>query len=218
MTEAELLAEAKTLVPQAHLLDLYTVSLLHDLVSGLAGGTEVADDILDAWIASFQSKNPDVSDFDNFWSRPIHPRIQAELNTLKSVAQAQTTLFDACEYVAKNSAWGHKQEVAMKSATVADFEATIKSLEVDNLRLFLCRFVDMCVHKRTYLSHFGSAMDHFIQACRNITADPNQARLGVLIKLLFEGAKIESELNPQPVTTTVSERAELSESAPQTSP
>lgn len=218
MTESELLAEAETLVPQAHLLDLYTVSSLHDLVSGLAGGASVADAILDAWIASFQSKNPDVSDFDNFWHRPIHPRIQAELNALKAVTQAKTTLFDACEYVAKNSGWGHKQEAAMKSASVADFEDTIKSLEVDNLRLFLCRFVDMCVHKGTYLSHFGSAMDHFTQACRNISTDPNQARLGALIKLLFEDAKIESELNPPLATTPVAEGAESSEAAVPTSP
>ncbi|GAC1607413.1 MAG: hypothetical protein NVS3B3_10220 [Aquirhabdus sp.] len=195
MTESELLAEAEALAQQAHLLDLYTVSSLHDLVSGLAGGTAVADSIVDGWIVSFRSKNPDVSDFDNFFRRPIHPRIQAELSALKAAAQGKTTVFDACEYVAKNSGWGHKQEAAMKSASVADFEATIKSLEIDDLKLFLCRFLDMCVHKGTYLSHFGSATDHFTQACRNITVDPNQARLGALIQLLFEDAKIGAELN-----------------------
>ncbi len=84
----------------------------------------------------------------------------------------------------------------MKSASVADFEATIKSLEIQNLRLFMCRFLDICVHKGTYQPHFGSAMDHFTQACRNIVSDPNQARLGALITLLFKDAKIESELKP----------------------
>jgi len=196
LTEAELLAEAQALVQHAHLLDLYTVTSLHGLVSGLNGGTAVADAIVDRWIDFFRSKNSDVSDFDNFFRGPIHPRIQTELDALKAAAQAKTTIFDACEYVAKNGGWGRKQEAAMKSASVVDFEATIHSLGMDDLRLFLCRFVDMCVHKGTYLAHFGSAMDHFTQACRNITADPNQARLGALIKLLFKDAKIESELSP----------------------
>lgn len=196
MSEPELVAEAQALVLHAHLLDLYTVSSLHSLVSGLSGGAAAADAIVDAWIASFQASNPDVGNFDNFWRRPIHPRIQAELDKLKAAAQAKTTVYDACEYVAKNSGWGHKQEAAMKSASVADFDATIKSLGMEDLRLFLCRFVDMCVHKGTYLSHFGSAMDNFTQACRNIVADPNQARLGSLITLLFKDAKIESELIP----------------------
>lgn len=210
MTEPELLTEAEELAQQAHLLDLYTVSSLHDLVSGLAGGSTVADAIVDKWIASYQSKNPDFSEVDNFFRQPIHPRIQAVLDELKAAAQAKTTVFDACEYVAKNSGWGHKQEVAMKSASVADFEATIKSLEVNDLRLFLCRFVDMCVHKGTYLPRFGSAMDHFTQACRNITTDPDQARLGALIKLLFKDAKIESELNLPAAVALVAEETESS--------
>ncbi len=198
MTEAELVAEAQALAPQAHLLDLYTVSALHELVSGLAGGVGVgvADEIVNNWIAAFRAKDPDVGDFDNFLRQPIHPRIQAELDAQKATAQAKTTVFDACEYVAKNSGWGHKQEAAMKSASIADFEATIKSLEIQNLRLFMCRFLDMCVHKGAYQSNFGSAMDHFTQACRNIVSDPSQARLGALITLLFKDAKIESELKP----------------------
>jgi hypothetical protein len=196
MTEAELVAEAQALAPQAHLLDLYTVTSLHEMVSGLTGGAGVADEIVDKWIAAFRAKNSDVGDFDSFWRRPIHPRIQAELDAQKAAAQAKTTVFDACEYVAKNSGWGHKQETAMKSASVADFEATIESLEIENLRLFMCRFLDMCVHKGTYQPHFGSAMDHFTQACRNIVSDPSQARLGALITLLFKDAKMESELKP----------------------
>lgn len=196
MTEAELVAEAQALASQAHLLDIHTVSSLHELVSGLAGGVSVADEIVDNWIAAFRAKDSDVGDFDNFWSKPIHPRIQAELDAQKAAAQAKTTVFDACEYVAKNSGWGPKQEAAMKSASVADFEATIKSLEIADLRLFMCRFLDMSVHKGAYQPHFGSAMDHFTQACRNIVSDPSQARLGALITLLFRDAKLELELKP----------------------
>lgn len=200
MTDAELLAEARVLAQQVHLLDLYAVSSLHETISGLEGGLEVADAIVDAWITFFRSTSHATCNFDNFFRKPIHPRIQTELDALKAVAQAKTTIFDACEYIAKNSGWDHKQESAMKSASVADFEATIHSLEINDLRFFLCRFVDMCIHKETYMPHFGSAMDHFTQACRNITADPNHVRLGVLIKSLFKSGKIELELSTPAVS------------------
>lgn len=181
-------------------------------MSGLAGGETVAETIVNRWTESFKGKSPDLTYFDNFYGQPIHPRIKAELEALKATAQAKTTVFDAVEHMVKNSGWGHNQEATMKSASVADFEATIKSLEIEKLRLFLCRLVDMCVSKHSYLS-FGSAMDHFTQACRKITADPNQARLGALIQLLFKDAKIESELNPPalalaPVTPVEAETSE----------
>ncbi len=107
----------------------------------------------------------------------------------------------------------------MKSASVADFEATIKSLEVENLRLFMCRFLDMCVHKETYQPHFGSAMDHFTQACRNIVSDLSQARLGALITLLFKDANIESELKPPaPLAAIPSVSAEVNQAASPAAP
>ena len=35
--------------------------------------------------------------------------------------------------------WGYKQEAVLKAATVQDFEAVIRTLEVDDLRLFMCK-------------------------------------------------------------------------------
>lgn len=120
MTKLELVAEAEALAPNVHLLDTYSVTSIHELISCLAGGASVADNFVDARIAAFKAINPKVGDFENFWSGPVHPRIWAELDALKTPAQASTTVFGACEYVAKNNGWGRKQEAAMKSASVAD--------------------------------------------------------------------------------------------------
>lgn len=215
MTDSELLIEAKTLAQQAHLLDIYTVSSLHNLVSRLEDGTTVADEIVDNWINSYRSKNPDLSNFNGLFINPIHPRIRAMIEELETAAHAKTSIFEACAHVAKNESWGYKQEAAMKSASVADFETTIKSLEVDDLRLFLRKFMEICVNRENYQRHFGSASDHFIQACRNITEDSDQARLGQLIKMLFKDAKIESELNPPAAITSEVEEAK-STAAPST--
>lgn len=201
MTEPELVAEAQALAEKAHLLDAYNVTSLHNLISGLSGGAPIADAMVDNWIAAFRTRQVEAFDFDNFFQRSIHPRIKAEFDAAKAAVHAKTTVFEACEWVARNSGWGHKQETVMKSTTIQDFEATIKSLNTENLRLFMCRFLDMCVHRANYRQHFGKATDHFIEACRNIHADPNSGRLGGLIKLLFKDAKLEAELNA-PATAT----------------
>jgi len=83
----------------------------------------------------------------------------------------------------------------MKSASVQEFEAIIRSLDPDDLRYFMIRFLGYCAQRTTYQPHFGSAMEHFIEACRRICVDPNSGRLSGLIKLLFTDAKLESEIN-----------------------
>lgn len=204
LSVSELIAEAENLAKFAHLLDVYNVTSLHSRISGLDGGAVIADSIIDNWIAEFRKRETQEFDFDNFFKRPIHPRIEAAFNAARADSQAKSTVFDACAHIAKNSGWGHKQEVVMKSASVLDFEATIKSLDTEELRLFMCRFIDLYLHRGTYEKHFGTAMDHFVEACRNICTDPNSGRLGDLIKLLFIDTKLEEELNLPPLETTTS--------------
>lgn len=198
MTETELVAEAEVLAEKAHLLDAYNVTSLHDLVSGLAGGGAVADSMIDKWIKAFRARNVQNADFDNFFQRPIHPLIKAEFDAAEAAAQSRTTVFDACAHIAHHNGWGSKQENVMKSASVQEFETTIKSLDIDDLRMFMSRCLTLCVQRATYQQHFGTAMDHFVEACRKICADPNSGRLSDLIKLLFKDAKLELELNPTP--------------------
>lgn len=197
MSEADLVVEAQSLVQWVHLLDAYNVTGLYEDVSDLANGQPVAEALVDRWIEAFrQNSNAEIGDLESFFRRPIHPRIKAELNAAKAATQAKLTVFDACRDIARKSGWGQKEQVILRNAIAQDFEATMNALEVDDLKLFLCQCVDMCVHRSTYETHFGSALDYFVEACRNICAAPNQRRLGHLIKLLFQDAKLEAALNP----------------------
>lgn len=191
MTEEQLLTEARGLVKKSHLLDAYNVTSLHDLILGISGGAEIANLVIDNWLQVFQARVEDDFDDEDFWHRPVHARIKEMFVAAKASAQENTTVFDACFYIAKHSGWGHKQESVLKSASVMDFEATIKSLDPTNLRLFMCRFLEMCVQRENYEKHFGTAVDHFIQACSNICSDSESARLSGLISLLFNDAKLE---------------------------
>ena len=196
MTDSDLLDEANEVASHSHLLDAYFVTSLHKSISELNGGKPIADELLKKWIDAFEVKTIDNFEFDNFWNQPIHSDILTAFDAAKARSLASLTVFDACKHIAMNNCWGREQEAILKSSTAQDFESTIRTLEVDDLRLFMCRFLDMCVHSGNYKTHFGSAMDCFMDACRNIYNDPTEPRLGKLIENLFKSSKLESHLAP----------------------
>ena len=196
MTDAELTAEAEEVVKHAHLLDPYTVTSQHQLISELTDGQPIADQLVKNWIDTFKAKNLENFEYENFWNQPIHPDIEAAFDAAKAKSQAKSSVFDACKHIAENSGWGSKQEAILKASTVQDFESMIRTLEVEDLRLFMCKFLDMCIHSGTYKEHFGPAIDHFVEACKNIYNDHSVPRLGKLIENLFESSKLKSRLIP----------------------
>ncbi|GAC1610389.1 MAG: hypothetical protein NVS3B3_19050 [Aquirhabdus sp.] len=193
--ESELVLEAASLVERAHSLDAYNVTQLHESISKLTDGVPVADAMIDAWVTAFKTKKYDNIDFDNFYHRPIHPKIKAEFELTRATSQAKATIFEACSHIVMNSGWGDKQVKILEAASVKDFEDTIKTLEVEDLRLFMSKFIEMRLQSQAYESHFGLAIKHFIEACRNISNDSNFKRLGELITILFEDARLGSELS-----------------------
>lgn len=60
----------------------------------------------------------------------------------------------------------------------------------------MVKMLDLYIHKQTYEKHFGSAMDNFVQACRNIAQNPSSGRLGKLLKILFDDSKLTNLLDP----------------------
>ena len=96
--------------------------------------------------------------------------------------------------VIENSSWGTMQEVAMKGATAADFEAAIRSMEIEKLRRFMRRMIEMRLQRQTYDTRFGTATERFVEACRTIANDPTSSRLAGLIKRLFAETALASEL------------------------
>jgi hypothetical protein len=58
--------------------------------------------------------------------------------------------------------------------------------------------MDFLTKKSVYGNEFGDGADKFAEACRNIVNAQDAVRLGKLIKVLFEDAKVSSLLDPQP--------------------
>ncbi len=86
----------------------------------------------------------------------------------------------------------------MRQATAGDFETAIREMEdLDKLRRVMRRMIEMRLQKGTYDSHFGGATERFVEACRIIASDTASPRLAELVKRLFEGTALASELIPQ---------------------
>ncbi|VVP89007.1 P-loop NTPase fold protein [Pseudomonas fluorescens] len=205
LTEKQLLAEAVEVSRKAHLMDANMVSWFCETISELPDGQTIADKTLTGWISAFKLKNPDGIEFPMFFRDRLHPRILSEFEAAKDKAQAKTSVYDACLHVAQHNGWGSRQELAFKSATVQDMESIIRNSEIENLRFFMAKMMDLCTQKESYERHFGSAMDNYIQACKNIVQDPQSGRLGKLVKILFVESHLESflEASPQPETASM---------------
>ncbi|MES2149299.1 MAG: P-loop NTPase fold protein [Pseudomonadota bacterium] len=194
LTSAQLLDMASELPAIAGLLDPYVCSSLDIALADIPDGAAIGQAIVDGWIAAFKAQKHEQVNDENPFNRPLHKAIAAEFAAVNAQAQSRTTVLDACTYVIENSGWGTMQEVAMKGATAADFESTIRNMEIDKLRRFMRRMLEMRLQRQTYDPHFGAATEHFVEACRNIANDPASSRLAGLVKRLFAGTALASEL------------------------
>ncbi|SKC99122.1 KAP family P-loop domain-containing protein [Burkholderia sp. CF099] len=201
LTDAALLERARALIPSTHYFDGSTVTYLHDVISQLPEGTAVAEQIVDEWLSAFKLRDRQES-ADNPFQRSFHPRIQAEFDAIKQTAEASTTLLDACRYISEHQGWGARQRVAMNRVTAEEIEATIKAIDVEDLKSLLSNLLHMCTQRGAYGHDFGKTLDNFILACRRIANDPGSGRLGRLIRLLFEDAKLELQLTDGPHSVT----------------
>lgn len=195
--EAQLVAEAAAFPANAGLLDPFVVTELDSELTKLPGGMKIGQAIIDGWIKAFRSRNPTTVNDENPFNNPLHPKIQAEFAAIKATAQANATVVDACMHIIENGGWGTLQEVAMRRATMADFEIVIREMEdLDKLRRFMRRMIEMRLQRSTYDPHFGTATEHFVEACRTIANDTTSPRLAGLIQRLFSGTALASELIP----------------------
>ena len=196
--EAQLVTEAAAFPPIAHLLDPFIATQLNSSIEKFQGGAKIGQSIIDGWIKAFKAMNPTAVNEDNPFNNPLHKDILAEFAAIKTNAQTKSTVVDACTHIIENNGWGTLQEVTMRQATAGDFETAIREMEdLDKLRRFMRRMIEMRLQKGTYDSHFGSSTERFVEACRIIASDTTSPRLAELVKRLFEGTALASELIPQ---------------------
>ena len=193
VSEAQLVDEASCFPKSAQLLDGSTATELHSVITNLPGGPLIAEQIIDSWISGCRLRGVLID--DNPFNNRLHPKIEAEYKAIEASRHANTTVVDACIYVFENDGWGTLQEIALGNATAVDIEYAIREIDdLDKLRKFMRQMIKMRTQRSTYDVHFGTATEHFVEACRKIVNDPESPRLARLIKQLFEAGSLISEL------------------------
>ena len=193
--EAQLVAEAAVLPASAGLLDAFTATDLQLAVARLTEGAVIGEEIIDNWIAHYKKSNPSEVNDENPFNKPLHSKIQAEFAAIKTTIQANVTVVDACMHIFERSGWGTLQEVALRQATAADFEAAIREMmDLDQLARFMHHMIRMRIDRETNDANFGTATERFVEACRAIAQDTASPRLASLVRRLFEGTPLASEL------------------------
>ena len=203
LTEADLLAQAKALAPRIYLIDAYSFTAFLDVVEGLPDGHCLASAMLNDWIKAFTANDFEDLDDRNLFGRTVHPAIQAEFDKLKSNAQTEVTIFDAIKFIVENNGWNTRQELAMKAATVGDFEAIIKTKDIDGLRIVMSKMLEMTIESNSYGPHFKQATDRFVEACKNMARDHTSGRLGKIIRRHFNESKAGHFLEEPPISAGV---------------
>jgi hypothetical protein len=76
----------------------------------------------------------------------------------------------------------------LRAATPSDFEAAIRGLTGDDLKLFVLKNLDLYVNRAQYQQFFGSAMDNFFAACKSLSDGSD--RLAFVIRDAFARASV----------------------------
>ena len=199
VSEAELIDELRGMLPNVGLVDMFSVTSLHDQAMRFVGGAGLARELVDAWLAAFRQRHPPGqepeldSDF-NYFGRPLHPDIEAEIRAAQLRRQSMVTLLDVCRRVREDRSWGTREEALMRSLTPTDYESAIRSATGADLKLLLLQSIGFLKNRGMYDAHFGNATQSFLDACQAIVQRDPGARLSGLIRDAFKDAGKEPDL------------------------
>jgi hypothetical protein len=201
LAPTEIREKAEALLEDVPYLDCYTVTSLHEYLSGIEEGVAIAEQMVSLWIdwlrtqAAAPGADPSHFILDNWTGRPVNPLIVAAFAEARARIEQPRTLLDVCLYLAQSNGWGASEEAVLRSATVDDFVQTILSTRGEQLKMFLYKNLDIYANRGTYVNHFRSGPANFLEACRRIRGERAGTRWAGLIENLFKNAKLDADLN-----------------------
>ena len=205
--DSQLLEKATRVTSNASLLDPFLITKLHSTLDELPFGKELARELLTEWIQAYLNGKTLTKSIDNPFSQRLHEDIQTahdkktealyKSGDLKEVVlglklSSEFNTFE--EFIMKNAA----VEYIMNRATVEDFRAVIDGLDMEEMRPFMMNMIKTSSSKPTGDTHFDCAGVNFIEACKNIVADPPTPRLAFIISKILHASYI--PFTPPPTT------------------
>lgn len=197
-SESDLLKEAKNLLKHIHLFDAYTLTSLHETVQEIKNGKKIADQFITTWLSHYKKRDHcDLHYEPDVFGRKLHSDIEKAFQELNLKYNPPISLFEAASNIFHNSSWGDKERIAMKESTPDLFIKLISSLNGDDLKIFFNQNFDWYLQKETYVHHFGSGMDNFVEACKTIYNKDKNSRLSKIIFNIFRSKNLDNLLSIQ---------------------
>lgn len=203
LSEQDLLAEVRAMVPDVRYLDIYRVTAVHDRAVALHDGAAVANELVDAWLAWARTHREAIGeweiddDFDRH-RRPLHPRIAEEFRASLDRQQRRVTVLDVCRKVSTGHGWDEREKRCMRAVTPQVYEAAIRGATGADFRVLMLQSMDFLKNGGAYAKSFGDAPQAFLAACRSIVRQEPESRLGKLVRVLFNGEGAGGLLDKEP--------------------
>lgn len=196
LTDQQLLDKAEKLLPGIHFFDAYNLTIFLETVEGLPGGHALAQSMLERWIAHFKSNYVDSGRDRNPFRNKLHPAIQAAFDEIDAKVTSKISVLDVSKLLYEERSWGPREQEVMRAATVTDFEDAIKSALPSDRRILMIKMLELTKDSASYKESFGTATEHFTQACKRIILEQAPNRLGQIIKIEFGKAGLARLLGP----------------------
>jgi hypothetical protein len=192
----DLLAQARGLLPTVNVISPPEVSNIALSIEESLGAKDLADEFIDAWIASIETRpefqNVDERDFRiprSVW----HPRIIECLTQLRNKQHPPLSLTEAIFRIVETSSWGQREWTAFERSTAAEYELVLARLSGDPLRRFVAKHFDW-IRDGAPDAFTAEATENFIEACRRICQHHHKSRLAFVLKGTFTAERREELL------------------------
>jgi hypothetical protein len=186
----DLVADAVKLIARVGDLDAYTVTALGKQMADLPGGAKLEEALIDGWLAHFATIADKAEFGESPFGQPLHPKLKAAIDDARDARIHSATVVDAIKRLLENDGWGHREEAAMRAATIDDFETAMRTLKGRDFKLFVLKSLDILEQHEMYEKHFGQAGMNFLEACRRIVRAEKNNRFGRLLQTLFAESKV----------------------------
>lgn len=185
VSDEDLKVQARNLLPTVATMSAKDVSSFVEVVKKL-GDEQIVREALDIWLIAasqpdFQHEESDVwgVNYDN-----LHPEVAAKIKALTEISNPPLTICEAVERIVRTSGWGDREIAAFANSTVSDYEAAIRTLTLEPLRIFIVRHVGW-LSEDFGGDHFKKATENFTVACKKIYGADPTGRLSQMIKRSF---------------------------------
>jgi hypothetical protein len=181
----DLKVQARNLLQTVATMSAKDVSSFLEVLKKL-GDEQIVREALDIWLIAasqpnFQHEESDVwgVNYNN-----LHPEVAKKIKALNEILNPPLTIFEAVERIVRTSGWSDREIAALANSTVSDYEATIRTLTLEPLRIFIVQHVSW-LSEDLGGNRFRKAAENFTVACKKIYAADPTGRLSEMIKRSF---------------------------------